>query len=223
MDTKKLKELVIGSVNYTFNTWADIAVKASNGKSKAIPAIREMQKSIVAAATSIDARIYRDEEFSARVVAPGIDLAYRMAVVSDASRDDEWIAALAIDFEHLDAHTRKVLHSRVDPMVAKSNLAGAETRRLLLSIIALKKIVTLDPFFTVVVETSNKKIALIAAFPTWSIPQPNGQYLGINHIDAETYEARLDIASRRLSVIDSEAAATLMNAHVRGDASGPTH
>jgi hypothetical protein len=223
MQPHKLKELVIGSIDHAFNTWVDIAAKASNGDSKAIPAIHAMQKSIVAAASSVEARVYADDEFSAKIVAPGIDLAYRAAVVSDSSRDDEWIAVLAIGFEHLDEHTRKVLHSHVDPRVKNSNLAGAETRRLLVSLVCAKKTVTLDPFFTVVVETFEKNLALIPAPPSWVIPQPNGQHLLINHMEADTYQERLDIASRRLSVIDSAPAATLMNAHVRGTSGGSMH
>jgi hypothetical protein len=223
MEPNKLKELVIGSINNTFNTWVDVAAKASNGDGKAIPAIHGMQKSIVAAASSVDARVYADNEFSAKTVLQGIDLAYRAAAVSDATRDDEWIAALAIDFQNLDEHTRKVLHSNVDPQVKNSNLGGAATRRLLLSLVCAKKTVTLDPFFTVVVETSDKKLALIPAPPAWAIPQPNGQNLVINYMEAKTYQERLDIASRRLSVIDSAAAATLMNAHVRGESGGRMH
>jgi hypothetical protein len=182
-----------------------------------------MEKSIVAAATSVNARVYADDEFSAKLVVPGIDLAYRAAVVSDTNRDDEWIAALAIDFNCLDESTRKVLHSNVDHRVKNSNLAGAETRRLVVTLVCAKKVVTLDPFFTVAVETSDKKLALVPAPPSWAIPQPICQHFVINHMHANTYQERLEIASRRLSVIDSAAAAILMNAHVRGSSDGPIH
>lgn len=223
MEPTKLKELVIGSIDYTFNTWADIAAKASNGGSKAIPAIQGMRKSIVAAASNVDARIYADDEFSSKIVLPGIDLAYRGCVVSDSSRNDEWIAVLAIDFENLDEHTRKVLHSRIDPQVKNGNLAGAEPRRLMVSLVCAKKKVTLDPFFTVVVEASDKKLVLVPAPPSWAIPNPDGQHLVINHMEASTYQERLDIASRRLSVIDSAPAAFLVNDHGKGTPSGPMH
>jgi hypothetical protein len=39
MQSKKLKEMVVGSIDHTFNAWVDIAAKASNGGSKAIPDI----------------------------------------------------------------------------------------------------------------------------------------------------------------------------------------
>lgn len=223
MEPKKLKELVVGTINATFDAWADMATKASNGQSKAITAIRGMQKSISSAATTVDARIYADDEFTANIVSPGLDLGYRMAVVSDTTRNDEWVAALAIDFQKLDEHSRKVLQSHVDYFVNSSNLAGAETRRLLLSVVCAARTVTLDTFFIAVVETSDKKMALVPASPSWAIPQPNGPQLVVNGMDPRTYDERLAIASRRLSVIDSEPAANLMNSHIRGSSDRPVH
>lgn len=223
MEPKKLKELVIGSIGATFNAWADMATKASNGNSKAIAAMRGMQKSILGAATSVDARIYADDEFSSRIVLPGIDLGYRMAIVSDTNRDDEWIAALAIDFQNLDEHSRGVLQSHVGRSLESSNLAGAEMRRLLLSVVCAARTITLDTFFTAVVETSDKKMALVPASPAWAISQPNGPHFVINGMNPETYQERLAIASRRLSVIDSAAAAMLVNSHIRGNTEKPIH
>lgn len=223
MEPKQLKELVIGSIEHTFNAWADLATKHSNGSSKALPAIKAMQKSIMTSANKAEARVCPDYEFSSKIVLPGIDLAYRSAVISDITRDDEWVAALAIDFDNLDEHTQKVLHSHVDPQLENSNLAGAEARRLLVFLVCARKIVTLDPFFVVVVETAEKKISLIPTPPSWSILQPSGQYLVINHMNPDTRGERLDIASRRLSVIDSAPAAALMNAHIRENSSGSMH
>lgn len=223
MEPKNLKALVLGAVNATFDTWADVATKASDGKSKSIAAIRGMQNSVLNSTATVDARLYAEGQFTASAVLPGVDLGYRIAVVNDATRDDEWVASLAIGLDMLDEHSRKVMQSHADHFIGSSNLAGATPRRLLLSFVCAARTVTLDPFFTLVVETSDKKMALVPASPSWSIPQPNGQYLVINVVESGTYPERLAVASRRLSVIDSAAAANLMSAHIRSSSDMPVH
>lgn len=216
MDPIKLKELVIGSTNATFNMWADLATKASGGGSVAIQAIKKMQTSIITAAQGVEARVYPDDEFSTIVRAPGVDLAYRSAIVSDASRDDEWIAALAIGFDQLDEHSRKMLQRHHEVNVKDTNLASSEPSRLLISLMCAKRVVTLDTFFTIVVVTPEQKLALVPAPVSWAISQANGPHFVINHLAPETYQDRLDSANRRFSVIDSAPAATLLNQHIRG-------
>lgn len=223
MEPTKLKDLVVGGIERTFQAWAEIATRAGGGSGKAVPAIQGMQTAILEAVKNIDARIYPDDEFSSKVALTGADLAYRSAIVSDASRDDEWIAALSIGFEQLDDHTRKVLLSHVDPQIADGVLAGSQARRLLISVICAKRTISVDPFFTVIVVTPADKLALVPAPVAWAVPQPAGPHLIINHMEVESYQERLDIASRRLSIIEAATAASLMDDHVRGAPSGTMH
>lgn len=214
MDSDKCRELVISSIRHHFDGALKMVAQAGGSSGKAPSAIENVRSSLVKAASGVDARVYDDYDLSSKLLNPGVDLAYRSAIVSDVERDDEWVAVLAVGLEELDEHTQKVVGSWRNEEAMKRDLGKTTARRLLVFISCAKMTVTVNPFFTIVNETKDKSFALSPCVFQWGIPQPNGQTAIVGHVELK--QELLDRAERMLSVIDSSHSARLLNDHVRG-------
>lgn len=210
----KCRELVIGSIRHHFDGVLKMVAQAGGSSGKAPSAIENVKSSLVKAASSVEARVYGDYDLSSKLLNPGVDLAYRSAIVSDVERDDEWVAVLAVGLEKLDEHTQKVVESWGNREAPKRHLGKSTARRLLVFISCAKMTVTVNPLFTIVSEIKGKSFALSPCVFQWGILQPNGQTTLVGHV--ELNHELLDGAARLLSVIDSSHSARLLDDHVRG-------
>lgn len=218
MDSGKLKELVIGSIRYHFDGALKMVERVGGNDSKASLAIENVKSSLIKAASMVDARVYDDYELSAKLLKPGVDLAYRSAIVSDVDRSDEWIAVLALGLETLDDHTRKVVESWHNQDAVKRDLGITTAQRLLVFIVCAKRNVTMNPLCAIATETEGNSLALTPCVFSWGIPQPNGQTAVVGHIELQ--QELIEHAQRMLSVIDSSHSARLLNDHMRGGQAG---
>jgi hypothetical protein len=220
MDSVKLKELVIGSIRHHFDEALKMVEQVGGAGGKAPSVIENVKSSLIKAATSVNARVYDDHEFSDKLLNPGVDLAYRNVIVSDVTRNDEWLAGLAVGLEALDEKTRNVVGSWHNQNALKRDLGKNTARRLLVIIVCAKKIVTMNPFCTIVTETEDKSLALTPCVFSWSIPQSDGKFAVVDHVELQ--QELLEQANRMLSVIDSSNSARLLNDHIRGTQYGTT-
>ncbi len=214
MDSVQCKELIIGCIRYHFDGARQKVEEAGGGSGKALSAIANAKSSLVLAASGVDARTYDDHDLSSKLLGPGVDLAYRSVIVSDVKRDDEWVAVLAVGLDKLDEHTRKVVLSWHNQAGLKRDVGETTPRRLLVFISCAKKLVTMNPVFSIASETAGKSLVLSPCVFQWPISLFNGQSKVIGYV--ELTQELLDWAGRMLSVIDSSHSARLFNDHVRG-------
>ncbi len=221
MEKIDYKELIINSIRYHFDGALDAVVKVGGAQGKAPPAIEKIKSSLVNAASSAEARVYGDYELSPKLLGAGVDLAYRKVVVSDVNREDEWVALLAVGLELLDEHSQKVVASWHNQTELQQSVGSLTPRRLLVFIQCAKKTVTMRPAFSIANETAEKAMVLSPCVFQWSIPQSDGQYAVVGHV--ELRQELLDDANRLLSVIDSSHSAKLFDDHVRSIGSKSMH
>lgn len=212
MDSKQVKEFVIGSIDYHFNGLREL-VEQNGGSVKVKNAINVIQTTLLKAAQNAEIEPLPDYELSDRMLKPGIDIAWRKVIVSDASLTDEWVAALAVSMDQLDEHTRRVVESYHNKIAFKESLGSTTARRLIVFVNCAKRVITMQPMCGIYLETADGNSAIVPCVFQFGVPHASGQTMTVGHCEINSETS--DWLNNMVSVLDSENAAKLHDEHIR--------